>query len=337
MDDSVDPLPIDVLTQRLRDGTHEGVCKSLEAYHQLEIERRKELLRAVRSVADERVVIPGPAISVLGSFLTDENRSVRLTAARLFVAIAKANPDTVVAVSDALADRLADDDEFYYVRARVAEALGYIAIDYPDEVITPELLADLRIGLSLDEPEVREKLAKALAYVALGNQDRLRHQVPRLADHLDVEDELVRYHLCTAIVVVGCEHPDALADVVDALLARLDDENPYVGGRAAEALGLVARSDAEVSARPEQRLKSMADNEEVFTAERARFALAGLEAEPTNAAIDSGVGSLETIRDRTDEIVDEITAPDGDECHHCGLTVPDGGPPMCPRCGVPQR
>jgi HEAT repeat protein len=60
------------------------------------------------------------------------------------------------------------EDEFYYVRARCAEALGYIAVETPEAVTDPDILADLRIGLAFDEPEGKEKLAKALAHVALG-------------------------------------------------------------------------------------------------------------------------------------------------------------------------
>lgn len=103
----------------------------------------------------------------------DEGRAIRLTTAKLFVALAQSEPPAVLPVVDMRADRLADDEEFYYVRARCAEALGYTAVDSPEEVTNPETLADLRIGLSFDESEVKEKLAKALAYVALGNPGRL--------------------------------------------------------------------------------------------------------------------------------------------------------------------
>jgi len=91
--------------------------------------------------------------------------------------------------------------------------------------------------------EVKEKLAKALAFVALGDTDRLRYQVDSLAEHLDDENDLVRYHLCTALVVLGCAYPRKLDDATTPLRERLDDDNPYVQGRAVEALGLLAGSD----------------------------------------------------------------------------------------------
>lgn len=201
----------------------------------------------MRSIADDRPAVLHPFVRELIPFLTDESRPVRLTTAKLFVSLSKANPDAAIDALDDLADRLADEEEFYYVRACSAEALGYIATEYPDDVATPDRLADLLVELSFDEPEVREKLAKALAYIALGDPSRLRHQSSDLVEHLDAEDELVRYHLCTALVAVASEHPTALSDDVDALSARLEDECPHVRGRGAEALGLVARTASDAS------------------------------------------------------------------------------------------
>lgn len=172
--------------------------------------RLARALQAVRDVSGELPrsfeEIAGP----LSTFLTDEDRAVRLTTAKLFVTLVQSEPAVVLSPVDALAKHLSND-EFYYVRARSAEALGYVAVDSPEKVTDPETLADLRIGLEFDEPEVKEKLAKALAYVALGDPDRLRHQVDSLAEHLNDDNELVRYHLCTVLVVVSCAHPEKSA------------------------------------------------------------------------------------------------------------------------------
>jgi HEAT repeat protein len=81
-----------------------------------------------------------PALPACEALLKDDERSVRLTTAKLFVAAAEADPDAVVPMVPALADRLADDEEFYYVRARSAEALGYVALEHPDIVASPEML-----------------------------------------------------------------------------------------------------------------------------------------------------------------------------------------------------
>ena len=307
------------------------------------VETRKACVQSLRSTVDDGdppLALDSASLArILPAFeplLTDEERSVRLTTAKLFVAVAESNATAVVPLVSALADRLADDEEFYYVRARSAEALGYVALDHPETVTSPEMLADLTIGLSFDKPEVKEKLAKALEHVALGNPGRLTHHVSTLADHLNDEDELVRYHLSTALVVVGCEYPERLIEVSDALGAQLADENAHVRGRAAEAFGLLARSAADMPL-PET-LAALADDEESFAAERARFALVVDEPSDRNEQVETGegIGTVEAIRATTDGIVAEITAPDGDgECPHCGLALSEGCLPICPRCGAP--
>ncbi|WP_435147124.1 HEAT repeat domain-containing protein [Halobaculum sp. P14] len=229
------PTP-DRLTSLLEERDHQETVACLDRLGAADAETRKRALRAVRNVAEEPPGSFDGLARPLSTFLTDEDRAIRLTTAKLFVTLAQSEPAAVLPAVDALAGRLADDEEFYYVRARSAEALGYVAVDSPEEVTDPETLADLRIGLEFDEPEVKEKLAKALAHVALGDPRRLRHRVNSLAEHLDDENELVRYHLCTALVVVGCEYPDKLAEAAETLQERLGDENPYVQGRAAEAL-----------------------------------------------------------------------------------------------------
>ncbi|WP_247002548.1 HEAT repeat domain-containing protein [Halosolutus gelatinilyticus] len=336
MDDSLDPSSIRELTEHLKAGTPEDVRECLDAFLRTEPERRKQLLRALRSIADDQPSTVCPYAPGFVRFLTDEDRSVRLTTAKLFVALARGNPDAVVAAVGPLADRVADPDEFYYVRSRTAEALGYVAIEHPAEVATPELLADLRIGLSFDEPEVKEKLAKALAHVALGDPGRLCHQISTFAEHLDDEDELVRYHLCTAIVAVGCEHPKTLVDAVDELAARLGDDCTHVRGRAAEALGLLARTGVDPTGVPDDRLVAMVDAEdEPFAIDRARYALAALDDGPPDGECGDAIGSVAAIREHTDDVVAEVTTADGGECPRCELALPKSAPPVCPRCGTP--
>jgi HEAT repeat protein len=235
-----------------------------------------------------------------------------------------------------LADRLADEDEFYYVRARCAEALGYVAVEAPEAVTDPETLADLRIGLEFDEPEVKEKLAKALAYVALGDPSRLRHQIDSLAEYLDDDNELVRYHLCTSLVVIGCEYPERLAEAVEPLQKRLGDENPYVQGRAAEGLGLLAGSETDVESNPDfDGVTSDDDDQPTFLTDRLAFCRRQL-ATDQSGRVPTGVGTIDSIRDGMDAVVEEMNAPDGDACPHCRLDLPESGPPMCPRCGAPR-
>lgn len=158
---------------------------------------------------------------------------------------------------------------------------------------------DLRIGLEFDEPEVKAKLAKALAHVTLGDASRLRHQVSSLAAHLA-------------------------------------DENPYVQERVAEALGLLTGTDMGVESGPIlATLDIKHDDSPSFLSERVQFCRRRLADEGSGTSPDS-VATMESIRDGTDDVVEEMNAPDDSGCPHCGLSLSEGGPPMCPRCGAPH-
>lgn len=332
MSDPDQPPAPDRLLELLEEGDTKKAAACLDRLGTAGADARKRSLRACRTVTEERSAAFEGLTAPLSGFLTDEDRAVRLTAAKLFVTLAQVEPAIARPVVDALADRLADDGEFYYVRARCAEALGYVAVEAPDAVTDPEILADLRLGLAFDEPEVKEKLAKALVYVALGDPSRLRHQVSSLADHMADDNELVRYHLCTAMVVVGCAHPAKLSAAESALRERLTDENPYVRGRTAEALGLVVESDQHVEPIPDI---DAGDDVPSFLTARVRFLRERLADTRSESAPDS-VGRIASVRERTDDVVEEMTAPDGGECSHCGLELSASGPPMCPRCGAPR-
>lgn len=328
MDDTEDAAAARVLA-RLDAGDPATARSRLETVQEAPVEARKATLRALRTAAEDDPATVGELCAAVVSFLADDDRAVRLSAAKLFVAVASGDAPSVVPTVEALADRLADEAEFSYVRARCAEALGYVALDRPTAVNSPEVLADLRVGLAFDEPEVREKLAKALECVALGDPGRLRHQVGSLADHLDDDREIVRYHLCTALAAVGCAHPAALAEAREALAARLTDgtESPYVRGRAAEALASLG-GDLKVS-RPTQAAAG-SDDAEAFLTRR----LALLQ-EATDGTDDADVGTLSSLREGTEAVVEAMTAPEGDGCPHCGFALPESRPPMCPRCGGP--
>ena len=207
MEGASDPSPSDRVIELLEENTHGEASTYLEGIPAHSVDDRKTTIQSLQSVAADRPALVGSLCPVLATFLEDEERSIRLSTAKLFVAVGEADAASVEPVVDALADRLTDDEEFYYVRARCAEALGYVALDHPEVVTSPEILADLRIGLSFDEPEVKEKLAKALEHVALGDPGRLAHQVSSLAEHLDGDQELVRYHLCTALVLMAMTPP----------------------------------------------------------------------------------------------------------------------------------
>ncbi|SIQ72945.1 HEAT repeat-containing protein [Haladaptatus litoreus] len=336
MDDSTHST--DYFLGLIEQNCHDEATEYVERVETAPAEERKETVRALRSLADDDPSALKPLVPTLSGFLTDDERSVRLTMAKLLVAIAETDPDTVVPAVPALGERLADDEEFYYVRARSAEALGYVAREHPDAVASPEVVADLQVGLSFDEPEVKEKLAKALEHIALGDPTRLKHQVSTLATHLDDESELVRYHLCTTLVVVGCESPESVADATDSLTARLDDESAHVRGRAAEALGVLASANIEKSSVPAsffEEFDGRQEDDEPFARRRKRFVLEAVDEVAVGGEGGDEIGTVEGVRATTSEAVAEITATDG-ECPHCGLALPKQSPPMCSRCGGPH-
>ena len=47
------------------------------------------------------------------------------------------------------------------------------------------------------------------------------------------------------------------------------------------------------------------------------------------------VGTITSIRRETDKIAEAMISPDEGECPHCGLALPESGPPMWARCGAP--
>ena len=333
MDDSAQEPPPDRLATLIENREFDAARTALDRSRTTDPETRKDAVRTVEEYVAGGTAV-APLLPLFVEFLHDEQRAVRLTTAKTIVAVTESDPESVTDAVSALADRLADDEEFYYVRARCAEALGYVAAVCPGE-LSPDILADLRIGLEFDEPEVREKLAKAIEHVTLGDPERLSHRVPALVDHLDDEAELVRYHLTTALVVIGCAEPGTLAVGHDALIERLDDANPYVRGRALEALGLLVRADD--TSLPDERIADLRTDDSSFVADRARFASAVRDDDARPDDIAAEIGDRDAIRDRTDEIVEDITSPDAEgECPHCGLAIPDTGPPMCPQCGAPR-
>ncbi|MGA9399460.1 HEAT repeat domain-containing protein [Haladaptatus sp.] len=338
MDDVSQPPTVEEVSELLDARAYDDVTACLRRFETAPADDRRGLSQELQRVGEETPDALAPVVPALVRFLTDAERSVRLTTAKTFVAVAKHEPDAVALVAPALAERLADDEEFYYVRARSAEALGYVALDHPDSVTSPELMADLQIGLSFDEPEVKRKLAKALEHVSLGDPNRLAHRVSKLTDHLDDDDELVRYHLCTALVAVGCANPEKIGEATDALTTRLDDECDHVQGRAAEALGLLTRTEeGSVSPEATSLLEDRCADELRFVRERAAFALDSIDDHEAVDEPNGEIGTLDGVRRTTEAALNELTSPDEENvCPNCGLALPDAGPPLCPGCGMPR-
>lgn len=138
MDDSTRLPSVDHVVNFLEQNAHDETRACLDQIETAPASDRKTVLRSLKSVAEAHPSVLAPAASALARFLEDDERSVRLTTAELFVTRAESTPETVVPVVSSLAERLAAADEFYYVRARCAEALGLLARVERDDVALPE-------------------------------------------------------------------------------------------------------------------------------------------------------------------------------------------------------
>jgi len=85
------PTP-DRLTSLLKEGNHEETVACLDRLGAADAETRKRSLRAVRDIAEEPTYSFDGLVGPLSTFLTDEDRAVRLTTAKLFVTLAQSEP-----------------------------------------------------------------------------------------------------------------------------------------------------------------------------------------------------------------------------------------------------
>jgi hypothetical protein len=252
---------------------------------------RHELATALCERAEDDPAAVADALDGLAPLLDDERDATRLLAAKTYVAVAEHAPDSVptAPLENAL------DDDFYYVRARTAQALGRVA--RARGTVDPSLLARLLNGLDFEREESRERYAGALADCALADAGALRTLVPDVADALDDESAVVRYHLATVLAAVARLEPDRVAGVADALRDRLDDEDPYVAGRAAEALGYAGVAVA---------AGAVADGEDDADDE----ALAFRDERVAVAGGDAGTGHLPSVGATHDDVAETVAAPD---------------------------
>jgi len=263
------------------------------------------------------------SLPVIETLLSDPERSVRLTAVKAVVDIASESPGEVRPLAERLDDLLYD--EFYFVRGRSAEAVGYLVHEYPGaEGVPPTVAVTLFDALSLDEPEVRRKVAKAISMVACSRPEDVLPNAEEVLDHADDSDPVVRYHLLTTLVALALRSPSEMEPHASDVEPFLEDENPYVRGRAVEFLGLVGSGvPDDLESRDEHRT----DEAKKFERLRVEWALDGDED-------DEDV--VESLHAETDEKVRgvEREASDTTLCPNCGEPVPDT--PTCPRCGAPH-
>jgi len=98
MDDSRQPPSIDQLEVRFEEEPREWLVTWVERLTESDAGMRKATLRTLRQFAERQPAALEPILTTLALFLTDEERSIRLTTAKLFVVVAEAEPDAVESV-----------------------------------------------------------------------------------------------------------------------------------------------------------------------------------------------------------------------------------------------
>lgn len=111
MDRSKQVPTIDRLTTLVTNGEHDAAVECLGQFESAAIDRRKAAIRSLRSIAETDPTRIGGLVPALVPFLEDDQRSVRLTAGKLLVAVARVEPAAVRPAIDAVASRLADEEE----------------------------------------------------------------------------------------------------------------------------------------------------------------------------------------------------------------------------------
>ena len=109
MENGTDTPTPDSLVALAESGDGSQARAALERLEGASDEQRRECLRTLRSLADERPAAVAEFVPALERFLSDDDRSVRLATAKAFVPVAAAQPAAVVPTVSTLADRLADE------------------------------------------------------------------------------------------------------------------------------------------------------------------------------------------------------------------------------------
>ncbi len=124
MDDQSGAPPDSEIVTLLEQGEKADALTALERLSMAGAADQQACLRSLKAAADDQPKLFDGVLTSLTVFLQNSERPTRLTTAKLFVTVSESAPDSVVPVVPTLAERLADESEFYYVRARCAEALA---------------------------------------------------------------------------------------------------------------------------------------------------------------------------------------------------------------------
>lgn len=96
MEEGTDPATAERVAKPFDEQAEDVVRRHIERLETTATEDRKSVLQGLRRYADEQPNRFAPFLAALTPFLTDEERSIRLTTAKLFVAVAEADSDAVV-------------------------------------------------------------------------------------------------------------------------------------------------------------------------------------------------------------------------------------------------
>src|SRR6056297_3700526 len=92
-------------SELLSEGSREEAIDALTRLEAADAEARKRAVRTLRDLAEKESSAFDGLATPLTTFLNDEERAIRLTTAKLFVALARSEPAVVRPVVDALAAR----------------------------------------------------------------------------------------------------------------------------------------------------------------------------------------------------------------------------------------
>jgi len=173
-----------------------------------------------------------PAISGLRSLLEDSTQ--RGTAIQILGAVADRYGDRIVADTETFLEAFGEQaGNGIEMNTRNVDNRG-----------AKEKLRELNDTAKTRERGIRIAAGEALVGIARADPDRLRSEIPRLAEYVDGPTTAVRSITLELFEVVGAEHPETVEPYLDDIGERLEDGDG-VRERAVLALTAVSQSNPE--------------------------------------------------------------------------------------------
>ena len=168
------------------------------------LEHEKENFRVgiaedIRRVADDNPSSVIEYVPLLAACVDDDSEKVRKEIVLSIGYIAREYPEEVLPVLDEVSNRIAE------MPTRSLFSVGQVLKEYPNfgEPMIPELVE----LLDEENNRVRNNALATLADLADEYPDELREYVPRFGDLLDDDDNYVRYNAVTVLSRIGIEYP----------------------------------------------------------------------------------------------------------------------------------